>query len=187
MTIRDLLVRAYPRSWRSEYGEELAALLAQTKLSPAVAADVLSNAARQRVRREEPWKICGATLAVWYLTTRVAVLAFHEKNFILWYWGGGLLIVLAAGAWTVGRNDAGIWQATLDSAKAAAIGQLGALALALRAVSMMGATPYQGHTTFYWFAQTVALNLAVSVLLGLMGASAARGVRFIRSHIPQAH
>ena len=54
--MRSLLLRAYPRSWREEYGEELAAILAQTKLTPGVMGDVLINAALQRWRLAEAWK-----------------------------------------------------------------------------------------------------------------------------------
>jgi hypothetical protein len=53
--VRSLLLKAYPRSWREEYGEELAAILAKTRLTPGLMGDVLINAAIQRWRRAEPW------------------------------------------------------------------------------------------------------------------------------------
>jgi hypothetical protein len=52
--VRKLLVSAYPRSWRAEYGEELAEILAQRKLTPGVVGNVLWNAAVQQWRADEP-------------------------------------------------------------------------------------------------------------------------------------
>ena len=56
MTLRELLLRAYPRSWRQEYGEEMADILAQSRLNLALMSNVLRSAAIQRWRRTEPWK-----------------------------------------------------------------------------------------------------------------------------------
>ena len=65
MTLRNLLLRAYPRSWRDEYGEELAGILRKRPLTPSAAADILRGAARQRLSRGSPWKICAVSLALW--------------------------------------------------------------------------------------------------------------------------
>jgi len=54
MTWRKLLLLAYPRSWRAEYGEDFAAILTQRKLTPGVMANVLWNAAIQQWRVDEP-------------------------------------------------------------------------------------------------------------------------------------
>jgi hypothetical protein len=44
-----LLVALYPREWRETFGDELAALLEETRLTPAVIIDVAIHAARLRV------------------------------------------------------------------------------------------------------------------------------------------
>ena len=71
MTCRKLLLLAYPRSWRDEYGEELAGLLASKRLTFAAVADILGSALTQHFRRDDPWKICGAGLALWFIRTRL--------------------------------------------------------------------------------------------------------------------
>jgi hypothetical protein len=67
MTIKFRLVRSllrlYPSIWRNEYGEELKALLLLRPLTAFVIGDVLLNAGRQHLRRDQPWKICGLFLA----------------------------------------------------------------------------------------------------------------------------
>jgi hypothetical protein len=75
MTLRDVLLRAYPRSWRYEDGEELAGVLAQKRLTLGVVADVVGNGVRQHLYRDEPWKICGAGLVLW-----------NSANFAAWSW-----------------------------------------------------------------------------------------------------
>ena len=87
--------------------------------------DILASAARQHLRRDEPWKICGAGLAAWFLMTRLVVIFLHSRTALPWYWSGGFLIVLAAGAWRVTRGKAGILQGTVASAKTAVVGQTG--------------------------------------------------------------
>jgi hypothetical protein len=187
MTWRKLLLSAYPRSWRDEYGEEFAGLLANRRPTFALVVDILASAARQHLRRDEPWKICGAGLAVWFLMTRLVVIFLHSRTAILWYWSGGFLIVLAAGAWTVTRGKAGILQGTVASAKTAAVGQAGAFMLFIRAVQQTGTRPFLSHTIYYWFVYSVVLDLAVSVVFGLIGALLARGISRLHSLTPQSH
>jgi hypothetical protein len=55
MTWRNLLLRAYPRSWRDEYGEALVAVLAHQRPTPGVVADVLSNGAKQHFYGDDPY------------------------------------------------------------------------------------------------------------------------------------
>jgi hypothetical protein len=43
-----ILLRSYPPAWRVRYGEELADLIAQSPLTPRVAADVVAAGLRQR-------------------------------------------------------------------------------------------------------------------------------------------
>ena len=49
MSWRNLLVRSYPRSWREEYGEELAGVLAQKRPAVRLVADVLGNGIWRRI------------------------------------------------------------------------------------------------------------------------------------------
>ena len=170
MTLRNLLLRAYPRSWRGEYGEELAGILAQRRLTFRVVADVLVNALRQHFHRDAPWKICGVGLALWILMVRLVALFNHSRPFLLWYFSAGLLIVLAAGAWTVRRSKVGIPASTAASAKAAVIGQAGTAVLFLLALPRESAYLFQGHGIYYWFFYTLAINLSLSLVFGFAGA-----------------
>jgi len=170
VTLRNLLLRAYPRSWRDEYGEELAGVLARRRLTFAVVTDVLVNALTQHFHRDAPWKICGAGLALWFMTIRLVGLFSRDRTFMLWYFFAGLLIVAAAGAWTVARSKAGILRATAASAKAALIGQAGVVVLYLLTLPRESAYSFQGHGIYYYFLKTLAIDLAVSIPFGFAGA-----------------
>jgi len=188
MTWRNLLLRAYPRSRRDEYGEEFAGILAQRRLTPGVAADVLVNALRQHFHRDAPWTICGVGLALWILMAKLAILFYPYRTFLLWYWSAGLLIVLAAGAWTVRRSKVGILAATTASAKAALIGQAGTVVLYIPVLLREGAYSFRGHGIYYWFLYTLAMNLALSLVFGFAGALLGRSIdRFRGSMTPQSH
>jgi hypothetical protein len=56
------LLRLYPASWRREYGAELEDLLLTRPLTAAVAADVVSNGLRQRLRAAEPATLLGLVI-----------------------------------------------------------------------------------------------------------------------------
>jgi len=185
MTWRNLLVRAYPRSWRDEYGEELAGILAERRLTLRVAADVLVNALMQHFHRDAPWEICGVGLALWFLMYRLVAVFNHSRPFLLWYWSAGLLIVLAAGAWTVARSKARILAATAASARAAVIGQAGVVVLYLLALPRESAYSFQGHGIYYWFLFTLAIDLALSLVFGFAGALLGRSVAHFRGSMGQ--
>jgi hypothetical protein len=188
MTVRSVLLRSYPRQWRDDYGEELAGILAARRLTFVVVADVLGGALTQHFHRDAPWKICGAGLALWFLMFRlVVVLLLHSRTAMLWYWSGGFLIVLAAGAWTVTRRKTGILRGTVASGKAAVAGQAGGLILFIQAVQRTGMRPYLGHPIYEWFVYSVALDVAISVAFGFIGASLAWGICRIRSLTLQSH
>jgi hypothetical protein len=188
MTWRNLLLRAYPRSWRDEYGEELAGILAQRRLTFGVAADILVNALRQHFRRDAPWKICGPGLALWFLMYRLVAVFNHSRPFLLCYFSAGLLIVLAAGVWTVARSKAGILAAAAASAKTALIGQTGTVVLYIPVLLRERAYSFQGHGIYHWFLYTLAINLALSLMFGFVGALLGRSVaRFRGSMTPQSH
>jgi hypothetical protein len=180
MTGRNLLLRAYPRCWRDEYGEELAGILAESRLTFGVTMDVLINALRQHFRRDAPWKICGVGLALWLLMYRLVAVFSHDRTFQLCYFSAGLLIVLVAGAWTERRSKVGILAATAASAKAAVIGQAGTVVLYLLALPRESAYSFRGHGIYYWFLYTLAINLTLSLVFGFAGALLGRSVARFR-------
>ena len=59
--IRFLLL-LYPARWRKEYGMELAEVLRSRSLTPRIAADVSTNAVRQRIRYAPVWLLAGIVL-----------------------------------------------------------------------------------------------------------------------------
>jgi hypothetical protein len=193
MTLRDLLIRAYPRSWRDEFGSELAGILANRKLTPAVVSDVLASAALQHFRRD-PWKICTVGFGLWTsgllifaLEGLVDRLAFSRCYF------AGQLFLFAAGAWTGLREDSGIWRATTASAKAAVVPV--AAYIVVSSVRMLyywlhywsGGHQIQGQNISYWILKNVVVTILASLLFGLAGASFARLVkRFLRAAAARA-
>ena len=102
MTLRRLLLRAYPRSWRQQYGEELAAVLSQRL---------------------------------------------------------------------------GLAGATVKALESALAGQLAVVALYLLAPPRAYASLVLGHSIYYWFAKTLAINLAASGVCGFTGLILGRSLR----------
>jgi hypothetical protein len=144
MTLRTLLVWAYPRSWREEYGEELAGILAQQALSVTVVADVLAAAIRQHVRRDDPWKICGAGLFLW--TVAGDLMNVVNSNWFLLPLPPALFLT---GAWTVVRDRSN----TLSVARAVGKAAILCLLPDMAAVLMRGASPVllpSGIMCFRW-------------------------------------
>jgi hypothetical protein len=173
MTWRNLLLRAYPRAWRGEYGEELAGILARKRLSVSVVADVLGNGARQRLYLDEPWKICGAGLFAWTcLWVFVGPRASYPWNV------GVLAAAMGTGARTVLRGNCGEWEASAASVKAVLAGVLPAvLAVVWRALahdhySVQALWP--PRTSLNFFPWAVAAGLVESALFGLAGAMLGR-------------
>jgi len=174
MILRNLLLRAYPRSWRDEYGAEVAGILARTRLTPGMVADVLGGAARQHFYRDEPWRICGAGLGLWNLMLLLFVRAgfLSDRSSFLWCYAAGLLSLFEAGAWTVVRRRSGVWRATAASAKAALVGHFPIVMRYLFIFRPWGGsvTMYGRHSMYYWFSKTLAVSLLASAVLGLAGA-----------------
>jgi hypothetical protein len=180
--IRALLIRAYPRSWRNEFGPELAGVLAQRKLTPALVADVAASAALQHLRND-PWKICALGLGVWTLS--LLFLAFEGvvgRPAFLWCYFAGQLFLFAAGTWTVMRRNCGIRSATTASAKAAILPVVACIIVA--GLSMLhywgGSREIQGHNTAYWIWKNVAVSVLAAFVFSLAGASFGRLVNYFR-------
>jgi hypothetical protein len=163
MTGRNLLLYAYPRSWREEYGEELAGILATRRLTARLVADVVTSGARQHLRHDDPWKLCGAGLALWILMAGPLWDAFG-----VWYVLAGFMIVSAAAALTVVRRRTGVWKATAASAKAAIVGQYAITTLYLNDLIRWG-SEYLRHRLFMW-GETVVFTMAISTVFGFAGA-----------------
>ncbi|HKE21728.1 MAG TPA: hypothetical protein VKB88_05010 [Bryobacteraceae bacterium] len=180
MTLRDLLVRAYPKSWRDEFGPELADILAHRELTPGVIADVLASSVRQHLRRD-PWKICALVFAFWTAVVLIALLqglvTFNE--FMRCYFAGQLFLV-AAGAWTILRKNSGIWKATTAAVKAALLPLAmctGVLCLSIHRIALQdrflhywapSSREIHWHT-IYW--KGVALLILETLVFCLAGAS----------------
>ena len=181
MTPRKLLLLAYPRSWRAEYGEELAAILAQKRLGPRVALDVLLNGFKQHLERDDPWKICGVGLFLW---SAIGVLAPSP-----WYAGLPGPVFFITGAWTVLRYRSDIRGAAGAAAKAAIICWLPDVAAILmrgpQTVQLAnGAVWYQwglylvtsDRLTWWGYPQILASQMVLGILLGCAGGLLARFV-----------
>jgi hypothetical protein len=77
--IRRLLVGLYPRKWRAMFGEEFAALLEDTRLTPRAVADVMINAGKLHAARHRRLALVLALL-LWsgcmvYLSVRARLTA----------------------------------------------------------------------------------------------------------------
>lgn len=151
MTLRNILVRAYPRSWRAEYGEELAGILGKARLTFRVVADVLAGALRQHLRRDDPWKICGAVLFLW-ASLRLLVRSGSTDAL-------PLVVFFLTGAWTVWRKHAGL----LEAARAAVL--VAILSLVPDALSLLlyGPIPVTraGGTVVYKWGSYMSISSAV--------------------------
>jgi hypothetical protein len=173
MTLRNLLLRAYPRSWRDEYGEELAGVLAQKRLTLGVVADVVGNGAKQHLYRDEPWKICGAGLVLWNSADFAARYLLPYPSFLRLHMVG-FLFLFVAGGWTVLRKKSGVWRSTAASAKAALAGLSPEVVAGLWSFPHQRSTPIYGHSPYYWIAHTLVVDLNLSLWFGFAGAALAR-------------
>lgn len=77
------LLAFYPRAWRRTYGEELAALLEQTRLTPAAILDVLAQAAKVRVNLHRSGLLVGAAALV-SVAVEVVVQSARLAPNLLW-------------------------------------------------------------------------------------------------------
>jgi len=182
MILRNLLIRAYPRSWREEFGPELAGILANRKLTPALIADVLASAALQHLRHD-PWKICALGLALW--TSSLLIMAFEGfvgRQVFLWCYFTGQLFLFAAGAWTGLRDDCGIGSAMTASAKTALVPVAACIVVSsLRMLHYWGGShEIDGHDVTYWIWKNVVVTVVAALLFGVAGASFGRLINHFR-------
>lgn len=78
-----LLVALYPRKWRGEFGEEFAALLEETRLTPLAVADVIVHAGKVHTESHRRLVLVFASLLWSGCLDYLAVRAHLTAN-ILW-------------------------------------------------------------------------------------------------------
>jgi hypothetical protein len=136
MTKRRYLIRtlllAYPRRWRREYGEELADILEGRQLTFRTVWDVLQSGALQRTRDAKVWQVGGLVLEAWLIlgTALNSIEAFPRSAYNL-FWQFDLCICLVIGYLSVSRNGKSRFAAAQATARAALIGIIPELLLAL--------------------------------------------------------
>jgi hypothetical protein len=170
MNLRNLLIRAYPRRWRAEFGPELAAILALKGLTPSDIADVLAGAARQHIR-QDPWKICALGLSLW--TSGLAIAAFEGlfyRQAFLWCYSAGQLFLFAAGAWTAFREGS-VLRGMAASVKAAIPVMACIVAYGL---AMLHYQAIYGRSVYYLIWKSSVVTILISLIFGVAGAFAGR-------------
>ncbi|WP_321475431.1 hypothetical protein [uncultured Paludibaculum sp.] len=114
-------MQLYPAEWRTEYGEELGALLALRPITPAVLVDVARSAARERLKRDGVWIVCGVSLFIWTVLgiclNNTAPLSHESYGRYKDLW---IVLVLLAGCLTAVRRPAA--SPSWAAAKAALLG-----------------------------------------------------------------
>jgi hypothetical protein len=130
MIIR-LLLRTYPHGWRSEYGEELSAILADRSFTPLMIGDVVLCGVGQRLRCAEAWQMGGIALALW-LIAGTAINSFSPLSPSAYnhFFQINLLIEMAIGYIYVAHGSRRPGAAALASAKASLLGIIPELLLA---------------------------------------------------------
>ncbi len=101
--IRRVLVALHPRDWRQRYGEEFAALLDDTQLSPSAVANVVAYSIGLQVRahRRVVSVIAAALVSV---TCEIAAHRFLRTPNVLWVPAGplqALALLGTVGPWAV--------------------------------------------------------------------------------------
>lgn len=95
------LLAFYPRAWRRTYGEEFAALLEQTRLTPAAILDVLAQAAKVRANLHRSGLLVGAAALV-SVAVEVVVQSARLAPNLLWLPTGpaqGVALVALVAPW----------------------------------------------------------------------------------------
>lgn len=118
-----VLLWTYPVRWRSEYGGELALLLARRPINLSIVVDVVRNGSWQRVRCAETWQLGGFVMALWIVfgtvLNSIAPLSPPAYGF---FFQVNLWICLLVGYLSVWRNGIGLRSAARAAGKAYLIG-----------------------------------------------------------------
>jgi hypothetical protein len=178
------LLRLYPSRWRSEYGAELAGLLAARPLTAREFWNVAAHAAWQQLRLQEPWLLMAVpatALSVIGCARVMAGMPFaareHEQNFT----GAAiaLAVFFATGYWTMWRKGKGAGRAAIAFNLLATAPYL-LLGLASVAGLAPIATVDRGASVNYWRGVLLTapfFQVAVAGTAGWLGGLAARVVR----------
>ena len=116
------LMCVYPRTWRSEYGCELANTLHQSPLTRAVIFDVLQNGICQRLRYARYSQLGGSFLLLWMLFGTVAnsFSPFSGPTYGR-FWAVNSVIYFLVGYLTARKPDKNLRESSFASGKAAFI------------------------------------------------------------------
>jgi hypothetical protein len=125
-----ILLRAYPASWRDRYGEELATILEGRSLTLAIVLDVLRNGLLQRIRCAEAWQTGGIVLSTWLVvgTALNSVRPFPRWAYDL-FWQFDLCIAMAIGYLSISRDGKSLLAAAVATGRAALVGVIPELVL----------------------------------------------------------
>jgi hypothetical protein len=181
------LLRIYPASWRSEYGEELETVLLTRRLTALAALDVARGGVAQRLRRDAPWKICAAVLLAWTIAGMIRSYAgpAPASDFQA-ICGVAQAILLVCGFWTAFRGPGGIGAGAISAVKAMWVGIVPDLLLMLVWATGLGhpsivgqslATASGGHELALLYVRGVLLgdNLLATACIELLAAAVAGG------------
>ena len=78
------LMRAYPKGWRAEYGEELEDLLLAQEFGLWTVVDVLVSGLSERMRHPEPGVLCGVGMLVLVALGVIANIAAWPASAVAW-------------------------------------------------------------------------------------------------------
>jgi hypothetical protein len=173
-----LLLRAYPASWRSEYGEELQFVLQDSRLTIKTVMDVVISALVERVRCDRPWRIVGIVLFLVSIvcgsSNCVEPLSQTAYSHVMNVFNA---CVLFAGLLTTIRRPGSIRSATAAAVGAGLLGALPDITVGLlwllgvvqpTVLRPNAAVNMPGHVLTLWFVRTDAVLLPVNFLYLLM-------------------
>lgn len=130
--VAQLLLRAYPRVWRENYGQELVTILEDRPLTLAIIRDVFQKGLLQRARYAEAWQIGGIALAIWLVagTALNSIRAFPQWAYDF-FWQINVYTTLVIGYISVVRDRKSRLAAAIATGRASLVGIIPELVLAV--------------------------------------------------------
>jgi hypothetical protein len=127
-----MLLWAYPVRWRSEYGGELALLLARRPINLSIVVDVVRSGLWQRGRGAEAWQWGGFAMALWMVFGTVLNSIAPLSPFAYGhFFQVNLWICLLVGYLSVWHNGIGLRSAARAAGKAYLVGLIPEVLLTL--------------------------------------------------------
>ena len=174
-----MLLRLYPKRWRSEYGPELSGVLLSRPLGVRVILNVLGSALWQQGRDGEPWILLGTPLLALSLLNCAAILAGAPRQqpnsaraALI-----SVLIFLTVGFWTMARRGSGAGRAAMKFSLLVTSPLIATGVLAVTGVVRLApaaTAPNSAATFLLWFPLS---QIPFVALIGWIGGLAARGYR----------